>query len=98
MELKMQPELGEINLKNVKSFMHIDFDDDDTDISFMLEVAKEYIKDALDGYDESKARVRFLVFSLTSTLYQNREYISDINIEKLPYHIRSMINQMNLGA
>ena len=77
--------------------MHIDFDDDDTDIAFMLEVAKEYIKDALNVYDESKARVRFLVFALTSTLYQNREYIADIDVEKLPYHIRTMINQINFG-
>lgn len=98
MELKMQPELGEINIQNAKSFMHIDFNDDDEDIQFLLEVAKEYIQDALNVYDESKARVRFLVFSLTNTLYQNREYVADIDIEKLPYHISSMINQINLGA
>lgn len=97
MELKMQPEIGMINLQNAKSFMHIDFNDDDSDIQFILEVAKEYIQDALNRYDESKARVRFLVFALTSTLYQNREYIADITLEKLPYHIRSIILQLNLG-
>ena len=92
----MTPELGAVNLENAKSFMRIDFNDDDKDILFLLEVAKEYIQDALDDYDESKARVRFLVFSLTNTLYQNREYVADIKIENLPYHIRSMITQMNL--
>lgn len=97
MELKMRPEIGEINLQNAKNFMRIDFNDDDSDISFLLEVAKEYIQDALNDYDESKARVRFLVFAMTATLYQNREYMSDITIEKLPYHIRTMITQMNLG-
>ena len=96
METAIQTELGAINVENAKKFMHIDFAADDERIGFLLETAKEYIKDALNEYDESKFRVRFLVFALTDTLRQNPEYISNINIEKLPYFIRSMINQLNM--
>lgn len=96
MELKMQPDLGEINVENAKKFMHIDFDVDDERLGFLLETAREYIKDTLDNYDESKFRVRFLVFALTDSLRQNPEYISKMDVETLPYHIRSMINQLNL--
>ena len=45
-----------MDLQTVKEFLKVDFDDDDNYITFLVDVAKEYIEDCLGSYNDSKKK------------------------------------------
>ncbi len=85
-----------MDLQQVKQFLRIDFDDDDSYIILLIDVAKEYIIDAVGKYDETSARYKLLLLNIVSTLYENREYTIDKTNEKVAYTLKSIILQLQL--
>ncbi|ACO85308.1 MULTISPECIES: head-tail connector protein [Clostridium] len=85
-----------MDLEQVKKFLRVDFSEDDTYITLLIDVAKEYIVDAVGKYDETSARYKLLLFNIVSTLYENRQYTIDRSNEKVAYTLKSIILQLQL--
>ena len=86
-----------MELDIIKNYLHIDFEDDDEYIELLIDVAKEYIIDAVGKYDDTIARHKLLLLNIISTLYENRQYTIDKNNEKVAYTLHSMVMQLQLG-
>ena len=88
-----------MTLAEMKSYLKVDFDDDDNEITLMMNVAREYITDAIGECDETIARVQLLMRVIVGELYEKRSMTFDMNStnEKVQYVIRSIINQLSFG-
>ena len=86
-----------MELETVKNYLHVDFEDDDEYINLLIDVAKEYITDAIGKYDETIARHKLLLLNIISTLYEKRQYTVDKSNEKVAYALHSMVMQLQLG-
>lgn len=86
-----------MELSYVKTFLKVDFDDDDEYISLLIDVAKEYVVDAIGKCDESIARVKLLMLVIITEMYENRSFTVDTANQKAQYTIRSIINQLQHG-
>ena len=85
-----------MTLNEVKSWLKVDFDDDDDFITLLIAAAQEYVTDALGKCDENIARVRLLMLVIISEMYEKRALTvnSDSTNTKVQYTIRSIINQL----
>ena len=81
-----------MDLQTVKEFLKVDFDDDDNYITFLVDVAKEYIEDCLGSYNDSKKKQQYLLLTLVQDMYSNRSYTINED-EKTRLTIRSIILQ-----
>lgn len=88
-----------MTLAEMKSYLKVDFNDDDNFITFLMDVAREYIVDAIGECDETIARVKLLMRVIVAELYEKRSMTFDMNStnEKVQYVIRSIINQLSFG-
>ena len=88
-----------ITLAEMKSYLKVDYNDDDNDITLMMDVAREYIVDAIGECNEEIARVKLLMRVIVAELYEKRSMTFDMNStnEKVQYVIRSIINQLSFG-
>lgn len=88
-----------MTLAEAKAFLKVDFNDDDDFITLLIDVAEEYIIDALGKCDETVARVKLLMRIIVGELYEKRSMTFDIDNtnQKVQYTIRSIINQLSYG-
>ena len=88
-----------MTLAEMKSYLKVDYNDDDNEITLMMNVAREYIIDAVGECDETIARVQLLMRVIVGELYEKRSMTFDMNStnEKVQYVIRSIINQLSFG-
>lgn len=88
-----------MTLAEMKSYLKVDFDDDDTFITLLMDVAREYIVDAIGECNEEIARVKLFMRVIVAELYEKRSMTFDMNStnEKVQYVIRSIINQLSFG-
>ncbi len=88
-----------MTLAEMKSYLKVDYNDDDNDITLMMDVAREYIIDAIGECNEEIARVKLLMRVIVAELYEKRSMTFDMNStnEKVQYVIRSIINQLSFG-
>ena len=88
-----------MTLAEMKSYLKVDYDDDDNEINLMMNVAREYITDAIGECDETIARVQLLMRVIVGELYEKRALTFDIDNtnQKMQYVIRSIINQLSFG-
>ena len=88
-----------MTLAEMKSYLKVDFDDDDNFITLLMDVAREYIIDAIGECNEEIARVKLLMRVIVAELYEKRSMTFDINStnEKVQYVIRSIINQLSFS-
>lgn len=86
-----------MELSYVKTFLKVDFNDDDEYISLLIDVAREYVVDAIGKCDESIARVKLLMLVIITEMYENRSFTVDTANQKAQYTIRSIINQLQNG-
>ena len=62
-----------VSLKDAKSYMHVDHDEDDELINQCISAAEEYLLGAVgDGYDDTLERARMLTLMVVCDLYDNR--------------------------
>ena len=66
-----------MTLDEIKLFLKVDFEDDDVYILLLKNVAIEYITDALNTFDETRAKQKYLVLTLIKDMYEKRSYIVD---------------------
>lgn len=80
----------------VKNFLKAGYDDDDDYIKLLIDVAREYVINAIGKCDEENPLVKLLMLVIISTLYENREYTVDTANEKVQRTLRSMVLQLQL--
>ena len=85
-----------MTLDEIKLFLKVDFEDDDVYILLLKNVAIEYITDALNTFDETRAKQKYLVLTLIKDMYEKRSYIVDDEDEKIRYIVKSIILQEQL--
>lgn len=86
-----------LDLEEIKNFLKVDFNDDDSYIMLISNVAIEYIQDALGTFNVNRAKHKFLALTLIKDMYEKRSYIVGGKDEKTRYIIHSMILQEQLG-
>ena len=88
-----------MTLAEMKSYLKVDFNDDDNFITLLMDVAREYIVDAIGECNEEIARVQLLMRVIVAEQYEKRSMTFDMNStnEKVQYVIRSIINQLSFG-
>lgn len=69
--------MANLTLQDVKSYIKVDFDDDDSNIQLMLDAAAEYITGSVGECDQTKARVRLLLLSIVGFMYETRTFVLD---------------------
>ena len=87
-----------MTLDEVKSFIHVDFDDDNSKIELMTSAAIEYVEDALGSYNEKRAKQKLLVFTLVEDMYNKNSFTVDDKSESVKYIIKSIILQEQLAG
>ena len=85
-----------MTLDEIKLFLKVDFEDDDVYILLLKNVAIEYITDALNTFDETRAKQKYLVLTLIKDMYEKRSYMVDNEDEKIRYIVKSIILQEQL--
>lgn len=66
-----------MDLATIKSFIRVDFEDDDELIKLFIEVGKKYITDGFAAYDEENLSHNLLLMKAVKTLYDNRDDNND---------------------
>lgn len=88
-----------MTLDYVKRFLKVDFTADDEYINLLVGVAGKYIAHKLGGnYNGNDPRIKLLMLTLISTMYQNREYTVPESNENVQYTLRSIMSQLELEA
>ena len=81
-----------VTLKDVKSYLHIDFADDDDILQGLISTADEYLRGAVNpNYDTMSERAKMLSLIVISDLYDNRG-ISD----KASGNVRKLVEDFSL--
>lgn len=71
-----------VSLKDAKSYMHVDHDEDDEVINWCISAAEEYLLGAVGkGYDGSSERARMLTLMVVSDLYDNRGTTERVSVK-----------------
>lgn len=69
--------MADLSLEDVKSYIKVDFDDDNSNIQLMLDSAVEYVSGCVGECDQTKARVRILLLSIVGFMYETRTFVLD---------------------
>ena len=86
-----------LTLNEVKSYLRVDFNDEDTLIARLMGVADEYLVSALGNYNRNSERADMLALIVVADLYENRELSSKVsaNTSKL---VQSFMLQLQLES
>ncbi|HAT4161913.1 head-tail connector protein [Clostridium perfringens] len=87
-----------MNFEEVKEFLKVDFPDDDNYINLLIEVAIEYVNDAIGIFNPSKAKHRLLALTIIDTMYKERSYVVDSKNSSIQYILRSIVLQEQFGS
>jgi len=66
-----------MTLEEVKTFIRVDFNDDDELIKLIIEVAQDYVSNGFSEYDETNPSHKILMLKAVKTLYDKRDEIND---------------------
>lgn len=90
--------ISEITLENLKNYMRVDTEDEDTFIDTILVGAKAYIKNYTGLTDEdieNKEDLSLVVYVLCSEMYDNRQYT--VEKDKINPIIKSILDMHSIN-
>ncbi|MGO5072345.1 head-tail connector protein [Clostridium sporogenes] len=91
-----------LTLNETKNYLRIDYDDEDIILQLCIDNAEEYIRDAIDDFDNKiqierfQRKAKLLAMMLIQDMFDNRELMTKDN-EKYKYIARSFITQMRFN-
>lgn len=87
------------NLKEVKSFMKIDFDDDDDEIQDCIDAAEEYLYQATGKkFDSENKLAKRYCKVLANDWYKDKSLMQDKKTtEKVKFTLQSIMTQLKYG-
>ena len=81
-----------LTLQDVKSYLKIDFDDDDELLNSLIKTADEYLKSAISStYNSDTERAKLLSLIVIQDLYNNRGLT-----EKVSGNVRKLVSDFTL--
>ena len=83
-------------LEEIKNYLRIDFDEDDSLLNTIILAGKEYIKNAIGYIDMDKPSFKILLYNICADLYERRSYLIDKAIQTNKI-INSLILQLQLA-
>ncbi|NFF69377.1 phage gp6-like head-tail connector protein [Clostridium sporogenes] len=92
-----------LTLAETKEFLRLDYDDEDNFLQLCIQNAEEYIRDAIDDFDNKiqierfQRKAKLLAMMLIQDMFDNRELMTK-DSEKYKYIAKSLIMQMNLNS
>ncbi|MGY5268753.1 head-tail connector protein [Paraclostridium bifermentans] len=88
-----------LSLEEAKSFMKVDFDDEDEEIQDCIESAEEYLKEAIGKeFDSSNKRAKRYCKVLANDWYKDRGLMEDKKVsEKVRFTLQSIMTQLKYG-
>ncbi|WP_455256644.1 head-tail connector protein [Peptoniphilus asaccharolyticus] len=90
-----------MTLEQVKNYLRISFNDDDSYLESLIKVADGYLEDGITNYKEKlknerfKTKAEMVQYTIIQNLYDER-YMMGQTLE-MNYIIRSMIHQLEYG-
>ena len=86
-----------LTLNEVKSYLRVDFNDDDALITKIMRVADEYLPEAIGNYNRNSERADMLALIVIADLYEKRELSPKVsaNTSKL---VQSFTLQLQLES
>ena len=86
------PERGLMELEQVKQYIRVDYDDDDTIIQMMIDAVLDEMEELIPTFDRTAPtnRQKLLICAYTKELYDKRENMTEKN-ETMRYAIRSLM-------
>lgn len=86
-----------MELNDVKAYLRIDDDADDTVLELMMQAAEEYIQDAVGWCDLTRPKMKLLYFLLLQDFYENRVLVvKEADRQRLTQVASSIILQLQL--
>lgn len=82
-------------LEEIKNYLRIDFDDDDSLLNTIILAGKEYIQNAVGYIDMDKHSFKILLYTICADLYERRSYLIDKAIQTNKI-VNSLILQLQL--
>lgn len=92
-----------LDLEEVKSFLKVDYNDDDTDIQSLIDVADSILEDGINDYDTKILNTRFqnkaklLAKIFINDIYNNKELVTEAE-QKLRLTVNTLSLQMQFGT
>lgn len=85
-------------LEDIKSYLRIDGDEEDSLLRTMIDAGKEFIRSAVGEYDDTDSTAQVLLASVVQNMYDNRELMqSEQQVKKrIEYTFQSMILQLQM--
>lgn len=84
-----------MDIGQVKVYLRIDEDADDSILSLMMQAAEQYIIDAVGEYNEANPKAQLLYMAIVQDLYENRALeVTESQRRSLSYTFRSIITQL----
>lgn len=86
-----------MNLNYIKSYLRIDFDDDDSYLSDLINISKNFIKEQT-GVDYSATDLVYnqaLLFMIAH-YYENKTSFSEKSISQVPYTLDCMVKHIGM--
>lgn len=89
-----------LTLDEVKSGLHVDWNDEDSDIADLITGAELYLYNATDiKYDNTNALAKLYCKILTKDWYDNRELVQETRIsEKVRFTLQSIMLQLQYSG
>lgn len=85
-----------LTLTDVKKYLRVDFDDDNTLITELMNAADEYLKASVGAnYDNTSERAKTLSLIVISDLYDNRG-MNDVSAGGLKPMVRRLVDDFSL--
>lgn len=85
-----------MTLADVKDYLRVDDDADDTQIQNCINAAEEYITSAVGVYDDANPKARLLLCAIVQDFYDHRELMQSVARQRMGFVYRSIIMQLQL--
>ena len=84
-----------MTLDDVKTYLRIDTDADDTVIKIMMEATEQYIMDSVGFYDVANAKMKILYWLVMQDFYENRVLtVKEADKQRLAHAVSSIVMQL----
>ena len=86
-------------LDELKKYLRIDWDDEDTFLTSLLDLSKDYIEKATGKtFDENNPKHKLAAYLFCSHQYENRNPVVSTNTKTLEYSLQSLLFQIEWEA
>ena len=87
-----------MELEDIKSYLRIDGDEEDSLLRTMIDAGKEFIRSAVGEYDDTDSTAQVLLAAVVQNMYDNRELMqSEQQVKKrIEYTFQSMVLQLRM--